>query len=382
MLYIENARLILENEILSDGALLIEDGRILKVGARGSFAAPQEAQRMDAEGLYIGPGFVDIHVHGGGGAEFFEEPLKAAEYFLRHGTTTILPSSKMRFDVDFCLESYDRIRAAQKAGGAGRAIAGVYMEGPFMNPKYGANPELNIWRGAIRPERYRPLVEGGGALIKVWAVAPEREGLAPFMEYAKKVNPAVRFAIGHSEATPEQIEALKGFGFQIQTHCMDATGRISEWEGTRGSGPDEYCFLDEEMFAELICDSGGVHVSSTLQRLILKVKGLDRVVLITDSNVSDCEPPQALKKYDDLSFDSKGRLAGSRLTMDRAFRNIMKHTGLGPREAFLLASRNPAKAIGMGEEIGTIEAGKRANLVFLDDGFVVRKVLLEGREPD
>ena len=375
---IENANLVLEDRVIPNGALLTEGERILQIGVTGEISCPQNAVRVDAEGLYVGPGFVDIHVHGGGGAEFFEEPLKAAEFFLRHGTTTILPTSKNEFDLPFCLEGYDRIRRARQDSGVGRAIAGVYMEGPFMNPKYGANPEQNLWRGDIDPKRYVPLVDGAGDLVKIWAVAPERPGLEPFLNYVKQVNPKAIFAVGHSEATPAQIGELAHYGMKVLTHCMDATGRLPLWEGTRGSGPDEYCFLDDGMYAELISDSGAVHVSATLQKIILKIKGVDRVILITDSNAVDDPAPAGLEQYDDLSFDPMGRLAGSKLTMDKACRNIMTHTGVGIREAFLMAARNPARAIGLEAEVGTLAPGKKANLIFVDEDFCVKKVMLEG----
>ena len=132
------------------------------------------------------------------------------------------------------------------------------------------------------------------------------------------------------------------------------------------------------MYAELICDSGAVHVSATLQKLILKVKGLDRVILITDCNMVDTAAPPGVEQYQDLSFDPMGRLAGSRLTMDKACRNIMIHTGIGIREAFWLAARNPARAVGLGDTVGTVQAGKKANLVFVDGDFSVKKVMLEG----
>lgn len=377
MKLIENAKVVLEEGILCDGAILTEGERILWVGKRGETDAP-EAERVDAGGLFVGPGFVDIHVHGGGGAEFFKEPMKAAEFFLRHGTTTVLPASKNCYDLPFYLESFQRVREAMRSGGAGKAIAGIYMEGPYMNPKYGANPERNLWRGDIIPERYKPLVDGAGDLVRVWAVAPERDGIEPFLKYAKEVNPQVVFSVGHSEATPDEIEACKPYGIRIQTHCMDATGRVPLWEGTRGSGPDEYCLLDDEMYAELICDSGAVHVSVTLQKLILKVKGLDKVILITDRNDVDLPAPPGLERYDDLSFDPFGRLAGSKLTLDRACRNIMRHTGISMDKAFLLAARNPARAVGLDHEVGTVAAGKKANLIFVDEGFAVKKVMLEG----
>ena len=379
MIFIKNANIVVENGIIPNGELLVDDKIIVGLGEKDKVCCPSDAQIIDAKGLYVGPGFVDIHVHGGDDFEFFIEPKKAAEFFLSYGTTTVLPACRNIYDLDFYLESFKRIRLAMNSGGAGRCIAGVYMEGPFMNPKYGANPEKNLWRGEIKAERYMPLVDGAGDLVKVWAVAPEREGIEPFLQYAKKVNTCVKFAVGHSEATPNQISMLEHYGISILTHCMDATGRVSEWKGTRGSGPDEYCFLNDNMYAELISDSGGVHVNSDLQKLILKVKGIDKVILITDCNHVKHNAPKALEKYDDLSFDPFGRLAGSKLTMNKACKNVIKHTGIDISKAFLLASRNPARAIGLDNEIGSIAVGKKANLVFVNDAFDVEKVIFEGK---
>lgn len=132
------------------------------------------------------------------------------------------------------------------------------------------------------------------------------------------------------------------------------------------------------MYAELICDSMGVHISAELQQLVLRVKGIDKVVLISDSFVSEEEAPEDLRYVTDLSFDASGDLSGSRLTLDAACRNIMAHTNCGIAQAFLMASRNPARAIGMDDEIGTIAVGKKANLVFVDDMFHVKEVMLNG----
>ncbi len=379
MTFITNAKIVLEDSIITDGVLVVDGTKIVNYGKKGELPIPDNAEIIDAEGLYVGPGFVDIHVHGGGGHEFLKEPIEAAEFFLDHGTTTLLAASRNVYDLDFYLESYDRVRRAMKQGGAGKCIYGIYMEGPFMNPNYGANPERNLWRGYIDPNRYMPLADGCADIVKVWAVAPEREGLEPFMAYAKKVNPQVIFAVGHSEASYEQIDALKHYGITIQTHCMNATGCPEVKKGVRSCGPDEYCFLNDDMFAELISDSGGVHVCSNLQRLLLKIKGLDKVILITDGNAVDFKAPPELEKFTDLSFDPFGRLAGSRLTMNKACKNIMNHTGISVREAFLLGSRNPAKAIGIDSKVGTISKGKIANLVFVNDEFDVKKVMLEGQ---
>lgn len=370
MIAITNAKVVLENNVLQGSALLIEDGKIISIGAE----IPAGAEVIDARGAYVGPGFVDIHVHGGGGYTTAETPLQMAEFFLRHGTTTILLTP------DYCLnfeKFLSAIRKGKEAMKEGKSIAGFYMEGPYMNPKYGAAAEFNPWRHPLDPKEYEALVDEAGMFARVWAIAPEREGLFPFLDYAKKVNPAVLFAVGHSHATPDQIRALP-YHPALQTHCTNATGRVNEGGGCRGTGPDEYCYLDDEMYAEMISDSHAIHVKPDIQKLILKIKGIDRVILITDGTGDEHPNPPELAHVDDLNFDHKGSLSGSKLTMNKACRNVINHTGCSITDAFKMASRNPARVLGLDAEIGTIEVGKKANLVFIDEQFHVLQVMLEG----
>ena len=376
MLAICNANLVLENGIVWDAALLIDNGRIAAFGK--DIDIPADAQLLDAKGAYVGPGFVDIHVHGGGGYLTYTDPLKTAEFHLGHGTTTILcvPDYSLPF-ADF-LQAIRKGKEAMAAGGAGKAIAGFYMEGPYMNPKYGALAFRNPWRHPLNPEEYQALVDEAGTLAKVWAIAPEREGLLSFLEYAKKVNPDVQFSIGHSEATPDQIRALGKFRPVLQTHCTNATGRTNSLGGIRGTGPDEYCLKNSEVYTELISDSCAIHVRPDMQQLIIHCKGIDKVILITDSTVYDGVCPPELTHVPDINFDEQGGVCGSKLTMDQACHNIMTHTSCGIVQAFLMASRNPARLLGMDDEIGTIAVGKKANLVIVDDRFRIKNVLLEG----
>ena len=374
---IENAKVVLENGILWDGQILVENDRIVAVGKRGDIIVPQNAEKIDAQGDYVGPGFVDIHNHGGNGYRFDTDPACAAQYFLQHGETTVLATLYYDLSKEQILEALQRVKSAMRKP-EGANIGGCYMEGPYMNPKFGASPEKNRWKGAINQVDFTQIVNQAADIAKVWAVAPEREGIEAFVSYAKIMNPNATFAVGHSEATPQEIRKLKKYGLKLQTHCMDATGRVSKWKGTRGCGPDEACFLDSDMYAELICDSMGIHVCSELQQMVLQAKGLDKVILISDSFVSDEESTEDLRNVTDLSFDANGNLSGSRLTLEAACRNIMTHTNCGIAQAFLMAARNPARVIGMDDEIGTIEVGKKANLVFVDDMFRVLRVMLNG----
>lgn len=380
--FIKNANVVLENGIIWDGGILIKDEIITEVDVADKIDVPDDAEVTDAKGAYVGPGFVDLHIHGGAGMNLFAEPEVVAQHFLKHGETTILPTSPGMYSHEELMDGISKVKDAMKTT---KSIKGVYMEGPYLNPNYGACKGLVRWSNEIKKEHYVPLVDSLGDIVKVWTIAPEREGIMEFVEYARKVNPDVVLSVGHSDAMPQQIRAL-GTKYRptLTTHLMNATGRQTGKDsgGVKGYGPDEYCMADKDMYAELICDSNGIHVHSDLQRAILKAKGVEKVVLVTDSTSYSGKNPDKYAHVDDLSFNDLGRLAGSKLTMDKACRNIMHHTNCGIAQAFVMASLNPAKVIGMDDKIGSIEPGKIADLVFVDDKFNVQQVMLNGNFVD
>lgn len=377
MTAIIHANVVLENSILENAVLLIQDGKIAAFGGADEIDIPQNACIYDAKGLFVGPGFVDIHCHGGNQCRFDSEPVGAANYFLSCGTTTVLPTFYTDISPEEYVEAIGRVKTAVHNGLA-KNIGGFYMEGPYTNEKYGASPEKNHWRGEIKAEDFEKVVEYAGDYAKVWVIAPERPGIECFLKKVKEVNPGATISVGHSEATPLQIKKLKKYGIRLLTHCTDATGRAPCPAGTRNCGPDEACFLDDDMYAEVICDSQGIHVNPDMLNLILKIKSADKVILISDSFVSTEPSPPAFAHIKDLNFDANGGLCGSNLTLNVACKNMMKHTNASMNEVFLMASRNPARVIGLDTEIGTIEVGKKANLVVVNDAFDVKTVILEG----
>ena len=377
---ITNCQLVLENGILWDATLLLSDNKIASFGEARVTEIPEDAEIIDTGGNYVGPGFVDIHVHGGGGYQTSTHPVEAAEHFLRHGETSLLctPSGTGSKPLSELVNIIHTIRDAMKIA---KNIKGIHMEGPYYNPNYGANKKINTWgHKPIVKEDFIPLVDAGGTDIKNWMIAPERvnEGLMDFLKYAREVNPDVIFSVGHSEATPAQIRALGKYRPANMTHITNATGRLPAPGGTRSFGPDEYALKEPEMYAELISDSLPVHVPADLQRYVIKGKTVDKVILITDSTVYPNPPRPDLAHVTDINFDDWGGIAGSKLTMDVACRNIMKHTSCGITEAFIMASRNPARLLGLDDEIGTIEVGKTADLVIVNDRFDVKTVILGG----
>jgi len=377
MLAIINAELVMKDHLIPEAVVFVEDGIITGYGEMRNTPIPEGCEVIDAQGAYVGPGLIDIHTHAGEGAWFFEDPSAAALANLRHGTTTVLPVLYFNHNKEEWLKDIDTVRSVMGTEKAPN-IAGFYMEGPYMNPKFGADRENNPWKAPVNRDDYLEIVEKAGTDAKVWALAPEREGILDFVKDAKKVNPDVRFTVGHSEATPEQIEALMPYGLCIGTHHTNATGTIENYPECRGVCVDETVNYNHGIWAEIISDSRGIHVDPYMQRLVRKIKGDDRIILISDACVFDGPVPPGYEGVTDILFDYAGEIAGSKLTLEVACRNMMKHTGASIVDVFRYASYNPSRAVGLLDR-GEIREGLRADLIITDYNMNVKKVILEGK---
>ena len=376
MLAIINAELIMKDHFIPEAVLLVEDGKIVGFGEMRNTPIPEGCEILDAEGAYVGPGLIDTHNHAGGGKWVFEDPAHAAQFNLQHGTTTMLPTLYFNQNKENLLEQIATMKAAMQTPECAN-FAGLYMEAPYMNPKYGADREGNPWKGPICKDDYQPLIDAAGDAAYAWCVAPEREHIEEFVRDAKMANPKVIFTVAHSEASPQQIEALMPYGLKVGTHHTNATGDLPKYPECRGVCVDEAVNYNREIYAELICDSRGIHVDPYMLRLVRRIKGDDRIMLISDSCVFDGPVPEGYDGVTDINFDYEGEIAGSKLTLDVACRNMMKHTGASLVDVFNFASYNPAKCYGMTDR-GEIAVGKRADLVFVDHKMNVKKVILKG----
>ena len=385
MTAIINAELVMRDHLIPEAVLLIEDGKIAGFGEMRTTPIPEGSEIIDAKGAYVGPGLVDIHSHSGTGVRFIHEPAKATREHLEHGTTSILATPSTRGTLPEYLDQINRIRQAM-ATPEGATIAGIYMEGPYINPGYGSAAPA---KGADTPrvfdpvpEDYEPLLAAGADIIRVWGTAPEREGIENFVRAAKAANPNVRFAVTHSEATPQQIEALMPYGLCIGTHHTNATGTIVNYPECRGVCVDEGVNYNNDIYAELICDSVGIHVDPYMLRLVRKIKGDDRIILISDQTV---HPPKVIPGMEhvtdvNITYTKDGNIdiSGSKLTLNAACRNYMKHTGASIVDAFKVGSYNPARAVGLTDR-GEIRVGLRADLIFVDIKMNVKSVILDGK---
>ena len=376
MLAIINAELVMHNHFIPEAVLFVENGLITGFGEMRNTPIPEGCEILDAEGAYVGPGLIDIHNHAGGGHWFYDEPEKAAQFNLQHGTTTILACLYFNMNKDQLVEQAKFVKAAMAKPECCN-IAGFYMEAPYMNPKFGADREGNPWKGPICKEDYQPLIDQVGTDAKVWVVAPERENILEFVKDCRKANPDVKFSVGHSEASPQQIEALMPYGLCIGTHHTNATGDLPKYPECRGVCVDEAVNYNRDIYAELICDSRGIHVDPYMLRLVRRIKGDDRIILISDACVFDGPIPEGYDGVTDINFDYEGEIAGSKLSLEVACRNMMKHTGASLVDVFNYASYNPARLLGMTDR-GEIAVGKRADLIFTDHKMNVKKVLFAG----
>lgn len=376
MIAIINAVLVMKDHLIPKAVLLIEDGKIAGFGEMRKMSIPEGCEVIDADGAYVGPGFVDIHTHSDGYIFFPEDPKKASQHHLKHGTTTLLPALYFSMDTAGYVEAIGILKEAMKEKECAN-IGGLYMEGPYLNPKFGCDKESNPWQGPVDASAYGPVIEAAGELAKVWAVAPERENILQFVLDAKAKNPNVKFSVAHSEASPQQIEALMPYGLCIGTHHTNATGDRPMYPECRGVCVDEAVNYNREIYAELICDSRGIHVDPYMLRLVRKVKGEDRLILISDAYACDGPIPPGYEDVFDINFDHTGEIAGSKMTLDISCRNMMVHTGASIVDVFRYASYNPAKAVGF-DDRGEIAVGKRADLVMVDYNMNVKNVIMKG----
>ena len=372
-----NTIIIMPDYMIPGGTIVIEDGRIVDFGKK---ICTDGMEIIDAGGAYTGPGLIDIHTHADGDTFFTEDPVKAAKTLLMHGVTDVLPALYFNMNGDELVEAVATVRGAMESGEADNII-GLYMESPYMNPKFGCNRESNPWRDVVAKERFAKVVDAAYDIARVWCVAPERENILEFVKYVKEKNPSAIFSVAHSEAEPEQIEALMPYGLKLATHHMNATGRIEKYPECRSACVDEMALYHDEMYTELICDKVGIHVSPYMLRLIKKIKGDDRIILIADAFVEHGPIPDGdlYEGADDINFDFAGEIAGSKMILDGPCRNIMVHTGASLCQAFKYASTNPARMLGLTDR-GSIAKGNVANLISVDAEFRVQSVYLNGKK--
>ena len=375
MTAIINANIVMPDHLIRNGTVVIKDGKIADFGKKIDTTG---MEIIDAKGLYVGPGLIDIHTHADGETFFTEDPVKAAATLLQHGITDVMPALYYNMNAEQYVEAIELVKGAMSEA---KNIIGLYMEGPYLNPNYGGNRENNPWKGPVSADKYEKVVDAAGTLAKVWCLAPERENIEEFVKYAKAKNPDVIFSVAHSEAEPGDVEKLMPYGLKLATHHTNATGTLHRYPECRSACVDETALYNNEIYTELICDKVGIHVDPYMLRLIKKIKGDDRIILIADAFVDHGPIPDGdlYEGADDINFDFTGEIAGSKMILDGPCRNMMTHTGASLCQVFKYASTNPATLLSL-KDRGRIAKGNVANLILVDAEFDVKSVFLAGEQ--
>jgi N-acetylglucosamine-6-phosphate deacetylase len=365
-------------ERFAPGWVHVDRGRIAGAGAGSPPRTDAPVVAMPA-GATIAPGFVDLHVHGGGGAQVgadAEAVADVARFHARHGTTTMLPTTVPAAEAALT----DAVRAvaavaADPPAGAARVL-GSHLEGPFVSSARPGALELRQLRAPDRDELAR-LLEAGGGSVRAITVAPELDGAAALI--AAAVETGVHVSLGHTDATYE--EAMAGFaaGARAATHLFNAMRPLHHREpGIVGAA-----LSTDGITVELIAD--GVHVHPAVIRLVHAAKGPQRVALVTDAMMAAGLPDgeyalgdQPIAVVHGEARTASGSLAGSTLTLDRAVRVCVEQAGLPLADALAMASATPAAALGL-DDTGRIAPGARADLVVLDAGLHAIATMVAGR---
>ncbi len=383
-----NATVVLPDRLLPKGGLAVEDALIAAVGVPR--AIPGDA--IDLGGMYLCPGFVDLHVHGGDGADFMDGTAEAfrtaCRCHLRHGTTSLTPTSTVATTAQYrrFLELCGEL-AGEVPGGA--RIVGCHFYGPyFARPARGCHPDQEFLTPA--PENAEAFTRLAGRMPLTVTVAPEIENAEWLVRtYAPR---GVRFNAGHSHATFQQVEDAVGWGVRHVDHLFCAMSdrarlRQSQTFPMRGGVLEATLYLDE-LTTEVIAD--GKHLSPELLRLAYKVKGPDRLALVTDAmravDLPDGEywfgaegSGERVRKMDGVGVTPDGKALASGVTgMDQAVRTMHTAAGVPLAEAVRMASLTPARILGIEKEVGSLEPGKRADLVVLDAELNVKQVYVGG----
>jgi N-acetylglucosamine-6-phosphate deacetylase len=384
-LKIHNGRVITPARVIPVGTVVVDDGIIMAI-AEGDLDV-EGAEVIDAARQYIAPGFIDIHVHGGGGYDFMDETEEAfiqiAENHAMFGTTSMVPTtmSATREAMVKAMEVFERVRSLPVMGSR---LLGVHIEGPYFSmnqrgaqdPKHIRNPD---------PAEYQEIIDHYKGLVR-WSVAPELPGALEMGRALRKKG--VLAAIAHTDALYDDVVKAVECGFSLATHLYSCMSGVTRKNAFRYAGVIESALLMDEMDVELICD--GIHLPAPLLKFVYKIKGPSRIALITDAMRGAAMPEgeSVLGNLKDglkviiedgvAKLPDRSAFAGSVATADRLVRTMHQLAEVPMHEAVYMASTTPARIMGVDHYTGSLEEGKDADIVIFDNDVNVSHTIVKG----
>ncbi|MDF7816057.1 N-acetylglucosamine-6-phosphate deacetylase [Runella sp. MFBS21] len=382
---ITNGTVLTPFRAIKNGTVVVEDGKILGVH-EGNVEVP-DAEEIDAQGLYIAPGFIDIHVHGGGGFDFMdgteEAFLKIAQLHAQYGTTALVPTT-LTAEKEDLLQTLDVYENANRLNTSGAAFLGIHLEGPYFalsqrgaqDPRYIRNPD---------PAEYEEILAHSSSIVR-WSAAPELDGAIAFGQRLRQKG--ILAAIAHTDAFYDDVLEAYENGYSLVTHLYSAMSGVTRKNAFRYAGVIESAYL-LDLDVEIIGD--GIHLPAPLLKLVHKIKGADRTALITDA-MRGAGMPEGESTLGSLKnglkviiedgvakLPDRTSFAGSVATFDRLVRNMVFMADVSLLEAVKMASTTPARIMGVGEKKGSLAKGKDADIVIFDKDITVSMTMVEGR---
>jgi N-acetylglucosamine-6-phosphate deacetylase len=385
---IHASRILTPEEEISDGVIVVEGGRIARLGHRDTMHLPAGAVDYVAAGMIVVPGFIDLHLHGAGGHDVMEASARALDRITsvvaRHGTTSMVATTVTAPIEDTChslagMARYIRNREKQEEAAAeGRPqaeILGIHLEGPFISKvRRGVHPLESIARPSV--ETLEQFIQAADGLVRILTLAPELPGAMELVAHA--VAAKIVVALGHSDADYDQAREAIERGARHSVHFYNAMRPFTH----RDPGIVGAILTDPEVTAEVIADL--VHVAGPAIQVLLGTKGFDTVILASDGMAATGMPDGNYRLgtfevtvREGVARTSEGKLAGSTLTLDRALRNVVA-LGVSFRDAVRMATVLPARRLGLAGKKGIIAEGADADLVVLTPDLRVAGVMTRG----
>lgn len=386
-LIIRNGRFITPYGIEEGKALICRDGRIEAIVAEEMLALADQDEVIDAEGRYVSAGFIDIHVHGGGGHDFMdgtvEAYLGAAEAHAAHGTTALVPTTLTSTNEEL-LATFETYRKAKALNTKGAKFIGLHLEGPYFSPKQCGAQDPTYLKNPRR-EDYEMILDASQDIVR-WSVAPELEGALEMGRIVRERG--VLPSIAHTDAIYEEAKEAFEAGYTHVTHLYSAMSTVSRRNAFRYAGVLEAAYLIDGMTVEIIAD--GVHLPKPLLQFVYKFKGPKMTALCTDAMRGAGMPDGdsilgSLKNGQHVIIEDgvakmpdRTAFAGSVATTDRLVRTMVELAEVPLVDAVRMMTLTPAEIIGIADRKGSLEEGKDADIVIFDEGIHVTHTISEG----